>query len=82
LFQNPVGFETTSWKSGQIGLKSGPLFPIKLRLLFQKLKFWNSLIEQLSLKNACFAALEPKVRWRETARLEANQRLAGSQPGY
>ena len=26
------------------GLKSGPLFPLKLRLLFQKLKFWNSLM--------------------------------------
>jgi hypothetical protein len=48
LFQNPVGAnlrfdETTSWKSGQIGRKSGPLFPLSLRLLFQKLKFWNSL---------------------------------------
>jgi hypothetical protein len=32
-------------KPGLIGLKSGPVFPIK-RKLFQKLKFWNSLITE------------------------------------
>jgi hypothetical protein len=31
-------------KTGQIGLKSGPVFPLNPRKLFQKLKFWNSLI--------------------------------------
>jgi hypothetical protein len=30
-------------KTGQIGLKSGPVFPLNSRELFQKLKFWNSL---------------------------------------
>jgi hypothetical protein len=30
-------------KTGKIGLKSGPVFPLNLRKLFQKLKFWNSL---------------------------------------
>jgi hypothetical protein len=29
-------------KTGQIGLKSGPVFPLNSRRLFQKLKFWNS----------------------------------------
>jgi hypothetical protein len=31
-------------KTGQIGLKSGSVFPLNSRKLFQKLKFWNSLI--------------------------------------
>jgi hypothetical protein len=43
ISQNSVSFVKCSWKSGQIGLKSGPLFPINLRLLSQKLKFWESL---------------------------------------
>jgi hypothetical protein len=34
-------------KTGQIGLKSDPVFPLNLRKLFQKLKFWNSLTGQL-----------------------------------
>jgi hypothetical protein len=38
LFQNPVGFEQASGKTGQ---KSG--FSTNLRKLFQKLEFWNSL---------------------------------------
>jgi hypothetical protein len=29
-------------KTGQIELKSGPVFPLNPRKLFQKLKFWNS----------------------------------------
>jgi hypothetical protein len=41
LFQNPAGAdqrpgEMSSWKSGQTGLKPGPLFPLNPRLLFQK----------------------------------------------
>jgi hypothetical protein len=41
LFQNPVGAnlrfdETTSWKSGQIGRKSGPLFPLKSKVAVPK----------------------------------------------
>ena len=48
LFQNPVGAdqrsdETTSWEKRSNRTKVRPLFPLNLRLLFQKLKFWNSL---------------------------------------
>jgi hypothetical protein len=32
-------------KTGQIGLKSGSVFPLNSRKLFQKLKFWKSLNE-------------------------------------
>jgi hypothetical protein len=39
LFQNPAGFETSSWKKRP----NARFFLINLRLLFQKLKFWNSL---------------------------------------
>ena len=31
----------------------------------------TSVLRELPLKNACFAACEPKVRWRETARASA-----------
>jgi hypothetical protein len=29
-------------KTGQTGLKSGPVFPLDLRKLCQKMNFWNS----------------------------------------
>jgi hypothetical protein len=42
----PYGFSTGSWKSGQIGLKSGPLFLLNLRLLFQNFSFGTASVNK------------------------------------
>jgi hypothetical protein len=42
-FQNSVSFGPALGKNGLIGLKSGPLFLLNLRLQFQNLTFWNCL---------------------------------------
>jgi hypothetical protein len=45
LFQNPVGFETTSWKSGQI-----PPFPCKSKVAVPK----TEVLEQPQILNNSF----------------------------
>jgi hypothetical protein len=53
-----------------------------LERLSQNFSFWESNLrfrrksglQAASLKNARFAALEPKVRWRETARASVSDR--------
>jgi hypothetical protein len=42
LFQNPVGFKITAWKSGQM-----PAFPLKSKAAVQK----TEVLEQPHLKN-------------------------------
>jgi hypothetical protein len=56
LFQNPVGFGQALGKTGQ-----KPGFPLNLRKLFQKLKFWNSLklLNLLNLLNFFDFAVKP-----------------------
>jgi hypothetical protein len=43
LFQNPVGFETTSWKNGQM-----PAFPLKFKVAVPK----TEVLEQPQLTKA------------------------------